>query len=86
LISEIPEDTTYFRVNVVEILNNNVRHGGGTVFNRGTGKIAFGTLAEYFGPCPSKSPQEYGLYEFTVFAYNSNDMLVGIGSHQEKFP
>ena len=85
-VSDIPEDTKYFRVSVIDIQNNNYNHGGGTVYNRGTGKIAYGTLGNYKGPCPSRSPQGYGTYEFTVLAYDSNDGVVGIGSHVEEFP
>ena len=85
-ISDIPEGTEYFGVNVIDIQNNNHRHGGGTVYNRGTGKIGLGTLGEYYGPCPSKSPHGYGTYEFTVLAYNSDDVVIGIGSHSKEFP
>jgi phosphatidylethanolamine-binding protein (PEBP) family uncharacterized protein len=85
-ISDIPAGTEYFSVNVIDIQNNNHRHGGGTVYNRGNGKIAYGTLGEYYGPCPSQSPHGYGTYQFTVLAYSSNDVVIGIGSHVKEFP
>ncbi len=71
---------------VVVFRTNNFSHGGGTVYNRGTEKIGLGTLGEYYGPCPSKSPHGYGNYEFTVLAYNSDDVVIGIGSHFKEFP
>ena len=85
-ISDIPAGTEYFQVTAIDIQNNNFSHGGGTVYNRGTGKIGLGTLGEYYGPCPSRSPHGYGTYEFTVLAYNSNDVVIGIGSHVKDFP
>lgn len=85
-ISDIPAGTEYFGVSVIDIQNNNYRHGGGTVYNRGNGKIGYGTLGEYYGPCPSKSPHKYGTYQFTVLAYNSDDVVIGIGSHSKEFP
>ena len=85
-VSDIPEGTEYFGVNVIDVQNNNYNHGGGTVYNRGKGIIAYGTLGEYNGPCPSKSPYGYGIYEFTVLAYNSRDVVIGIGSCSKEFP
>ena len=85
-ISDIPAGTEYFRVDVIDIQNNNFSHGGGTVYNRGKGKIGLGSLGEYYGPCPSKSPHGYGNYEFTVLAYNSDDVVIGIGSASKEFP
>ena len=85
-ISDIPAGTEYFTVTAIDIQNNNFSHGGGTVYNRGNGKIGLGTLGEYYGPCPSQSPHGYGTYEFTVLAYNSDDVVIGIGSHFKDFP
>jgi phosphatidylethanolamine-binding protein (PEBP) family uncharacterized protein len=85
-IKDIPAGTEYFKVSAIDIQNNNFSHGGGTVYNRGTGKIGLGTLGEYYGPCPSQSPHGYGTYEFTVLACNSKDVVIGVGSHYKDFP
>ena len=85
-VSNFPEDTAYFEVKVIDIQNNDYDHGGGTVTNDGTGKIPYGSLSNYLGPCPSQAPTGTGTYEFTVFAFNTNDSLIGKGSSHKEFP
>lgn len=85
-VSNVPKDTAYFKVKVIDIQNNDYDHGGGKVSNDGKGIIPYGSLTDYQGPCPSQAPSGTGYYEFTVLAYNANDSLVGKGSSQKEFP
>ena len=85
VVSDIPAGTIYFKVNAFDSLNN-YDHGGGKVMNDGTGKIAYGSVPNYKGPCPMQSPYHYGIYEFTVSAHNANDEMIGIGYYSRRFP
>jgi ABC-type oligopeptide transport system substrate-binding subunit len=85
IVSNIPAGTLYFRVSVFDTLNN-YDHGGGKVMNDGTGKIAYGSVPDYKGPCPRQSPHLYGIYEFQVSAHNANDEMIGIGKYSRRFP
>ena len=85
IVSNIPADTLYFYVSVYDTLNG-YDHGGGKVMNDGTGIIAYGSVPNYKGPCPGQSPYQYGIYEFTVNAYNSNDEKIGTGMYSRRFP
>ncbi len=85
-IINVPEDTTHFKVKVIDIQNNDYDHGGGTVSNNGTGSIPYGSLSRYVGPCPSQSPTGSSNYQFIVFAYKSDDEVVGKGIVNKIFP
>jgi hypothetical protein len=85
IVSNIPADTLYFDVSVIDTLNG-YDHGGGKVMNDGTGIIAYGSVPNYKGPCPVQSPFQYGIYEFTVNAHNSNDERIATGIYSRRFP
>jgi len=85
-VLDVPKDTAYFKVKVIDIQNNDYDHGGGKVSNDGKGIIPYGSLLNYQGPCPSQAPTGTGTYEFTVLAYNSKDTLIGNGSSHREFP
>ncbi len=85
-VSDVPEDTVYFKVKVIDIQNNDYDHGGGKVNNDKTGIIPYGTLSGYQGPCPSQAPTGTGTYDFTVIAYDANDSPIAKGSSYREFP
>jgi hypothetical protein len=84
VVKNVPQNTTTFYVDLVNLNNPGSPHGGGYVQNDGTGVIGPGTIKGYYwGPDPP--PPIRHDYEITVVAMDW-DLTIGIGKLAKIFP
>jgi phosphatidylethanolamine-binding protein (PEBP) family uncharacterized protein len=83
-VSGIPKGTKYLRVELKDLDVPSWDHGGGKVAYKGSSIIPAGSLKSgYNGPCP---PSGSHRYQFTVYAVDEKDTIIGVGKATEKFP
>lgn len=84
-VLDIPENTKFLKVNMIDLDMPAVKHGGGEVPYAGSSKIEEGALSSYYGPCPL--PGSVHSYEITVQALASdNKTVIGQGKAIRKYP
>lgn len=83
-VSNIPEGTISFKVQLRDLDAPDYNHGQGIVPNDGSGIIArkavpngFGVKNRYRGPCPPSGAHNY---EFTVSALDKDGNVLAVGS------
>ncbi len=81
-VGNVPEGTKSFKVKLIDFQARSYNHGGGTVDNDGSGKIAEGALDSYKGPCP---PSGKHTYQFTVKALDGEGDTLASGTAKQKF-
>jgi len=83
-VTDIPEETKYLKVTMVDIDMPTYDHGGGEVTYNGTSTITEGTLKTYSGPCPPPGIEH--TYEITVQALPADKkIIIGQGKSIKKF-
>jgi phosphatidylethanolamine-binding protein (PEBP) family uncharacterized protein len=85
-VTNIPQETKYLRVIMVDLDMPAYNHGGGEVYYNGSATtiIKEGALESYAGPCP---PIGTHSYEITVQALSADKKLIlGHGKAVRKFP
>jgi hypothetical protein len=83
-VTDIPEETKYLKVTMVDLDMPTYDHGGGEVTYNGISTITEGTLKAYSGPCPPPGTEH--TYEITVQALSADKKLViGQGKAIKKF-
>ena len=83
-VGNIPDDTKYLKVRMVDLDKPTYNHGGGKVKYRGSGTIPAGALKSWRGPNPPGDSVHS--YQFTVKSINSKGQVTGIGKAVRKFP
>ena len=84
-VFDIPEDTRFLKINMIDLDMPAVKHGGGEVPYVGSSKIKEGALSSYYGPCPL--PGSVHSYELTVQALASdNNTVISQGKAIRKYP
>lgn len=73
-IMNIPQETKFLRLMVVDLDMSTYDHGGGEVPYDGSTTISEGSLKSYAGPCPPPGVEHS--YEITVQALNADKKLV----------
>lgn len=81
-VGNVPEGTKSFKVKMIDFQARKYKHGGGTVENDGSGKIAEGALKSYKGPCP---PSGKHTYQFTVKALDAEGDTLASGKAKQRF-
>lgn len=83
-VTDVPPDTAFLSVKMVDLNKPSYPHGGGEVAYTGDGVIPEGALGKYAGPCP---PIGQHTYRFTVQALNAEkDLVLGTGESERLFP
>ena len=83
IVRGIPAGTASLSFRMTDLDVPSYDHGGGTVANDGSGKVARGAFT-YVGPCP---PSGSHRYQFAVTALNaSGDTILGRGTAMRVFP
>ena len=83
-VTNIPQETKYLRVMMVDLNYLVYDHGGGEVAYNGSRIIMEGALESYAGPCP---PGETHSYQITVQALSADKKLIlGHGYAVKKYP
>lgn len=83
-VSGIPRGTKYLKVKLKDLDVPSWNHGGGKVAYKGSSIIPAGSLKNgYNGPCPPSGSHQY---QFTVYAINERNVVIGIGKATKKFP
>ncbi len=83
-VSGIPKGTKYLKVELKDLDVPSWNHGGGKVAYKGSSIIPAGSLKSgYNGPCP---PSGSHRYQFTVYAVNVKNVIIGVGKATKKFP
>jgi len=83
-VTNIPQETKYLRVMMVDLDYLVYDHGGGEVAYNGSRIIMEGALESYAGPCP---PGETHSYKITVQALSADKKLIlGHGYAIRKYP
>jgi phosphatidylethanolamine-binding protein (PEBP) family uncharacterized protein len=83
-VRNIPQETKYLRVMMVDLDYAAYDHGGGEVSYNGSAIIMEGALASYAGPCP---PGVTHSYQITVQALSADKKLIfGRGYAVRKYP
>ena len=82
-VTNIPEETKYLRVSMVDLDLFRMDHGGGEVPYTGLKTISEGAILPFLGPCPT----EQNSYEITVQALSADKKLIlGHGKAVRKYP
>ena len=83
-VANIPEETKYLRVSMVDLNLFRMDHGGCKVPYTGTNTISEGAILQFLGPCP-EGP--HSLYELTVQALSVDKKLIlGHGKAVRRYP
>ena len=84
-VSGIPEGTTRFYIELIDLNNPGFSHGGGFIDYDGSGIIRRGSIeGQYGGPNPP--PPIVHSYEITVKAMDTQGTIVGVGKRVNRFP
>ena len=84
-VLDIPENTKFLKVNMIDLDMPAVNHGGGEVPHVGLSEIKEGALSSCYGPCPL--PGSVHSYELTVQALASdNKTVISQGKAIRKYP
>jgi phosphatidylethanolamine-binding protein (PEBP) family uncharacterized protein len=84
IVSNIPQETKYLRVKMVDLDFLVYNHGGGEVSYNGSTTIKEGALVSYYGPCPPHGVTHE--YEITVQALSADKQIViGHGKAVRKY-
>ncbi|WP_419662329.1 putative phosphatidylethanolamine-binding protein [Desulfosarcina variabilis str. Montpellier] len=84
-VLDIPQNTSFLKVNMIDLDMPAVKHGGGEIPYDGSSKIKEGALDSYYGPCPL--PGSVHSYEITVQALASDDKtVISQGKAIRKYP
>ena len=82
-VNNIPEETKYLRVGMVDLDLFRMDHGGSEVPYTGLKTISEGAILPFLGPCPSETHS----YEITVQALSADKKLIlGHGKAVRKYP
>lgn len=82
-VNNIPEETKYLRVSMVDLDLFRMDHGGCEVPYTGLKTISEGAILPFLGPCPSETHS----YEITVQALSADKKLIlGHGKAVRKYP
>jgi phosphatidylethanolamine-binding protein (PEBP) family uncharacterized protein len=83
-VTNIPQETKYLRVVMVDLDYVVYNHGGGDISYNGSAIIKEGALKSYAGPCP---PDVVHSYKITVQALSADKKLIlGHGYAVRKYP
>jgi phosphatidylethanolamine-binding protein (PEBP) family uncharacterized protein len=83
-VKNIPPETKFLKVEMVDLDLKTYDHGGGEVAHDGSNIMSKGALKSYAGPCPPVGVEHS--YEITVQALNANKKLIlGQGKAVRKF-
>jgi phosphatidylethanolamine-binding protein (PEBP) family uncharacterized protein len=83
-VGNIPHETKYLEVKMVDLDMPTYDHGGGEVAYDGSDSISEGSLKSYTGPCPPPGVEH--TYEITVKALSDDKKLIlGHGKAVRKF-
>ena len=83
-LNNVPKETKFIDVYMIDLNFSAGRHGGGMVAYDGSGMIKEGALKSYNGPCPRDGQHSY---QFTIDALNADkSMIVGQGKTTIKYP
>jgi len=83
-VTNIPEETKYLRVSMVDLNLFRMDHGGCEVPYTGTNTIGEGAILPFLGPCP-EGPHSF--YEITVQALSADKKLIlGHGKAVRRYP
>jgi phosphatidylethanolamine-binding protein (PEBP) family uncharacterized protein len=74
IVDNIPKETKYLQVEVVDLNMKSYDHGGGEVTYDGLNTIKEGALKSFDGPCPP--PRTEHSYEITVKALSADKKLI----------
>ncbi|MEW6603035.1 MAG: hypothetical protein AB1499_18840 [Nitrospirota bacterium] len=84
IVENIPVDTKFLIVKMVDLDMPSYDHGGGEVAYIGSSTISEGALGSYAGPCPPPGVEHS--YEITVQALSADKKLIlGQGKAVRKF-
>lgn len=84
LVTNIPKETKFLKVEMVDLDMPTYDHGGGEVSYDGSNTIKEGALKTYAGPCPPPGVEHS--YEITVKALSADKKLIlGHGKAIRKF-
>ncbi len=84
LITNIPQETKFLKVEMVDLDMPMYDHGGGEVVYAGSDIISEGSLKSYSGPCPPAGVEHS--YEITVPPLNpAKKLILGQGKKMKKF-
>ncbi len=81
-VSGVPDKTNYLKISMFDHEYNH-DHGTVTMLWVGVGNFAKDAFEGLQGPCPPGDP---GRYEITVKAIDENEVVIGIGSKERRFP
>jgi len=82
-VNNIPEETKYLRVKMVDLDLSRMDHGGSEVPYTGLKTINEGAILPFLGPCPSETHS----YEITVQALSADKkFILGHGKAVRKYP
>ena len=83
-VNNIPEETKYLRVSMVDLNLYRMDHGGGDVPYTGLKTISEGAILPFLGPCP-EGPHSF--YEITVQALSADkNLILGHGIAVRRYP
>ena len=83
-VNNIPEETKYLKVSMVDLNLLRMDHGGCEVPYTGLKTISEGAILPFLGPCP-EGP--HSLYEITVQALSADKKLIlGHGKAVRRYP
>jgi phosphatidylethanolamine-binding protein (PEBP) family uncharacterized protein len=74
IVTNIPSETKFLKVEMVDLDLTTYDHGGGEVAHDGSNTISEGALKSYAGPCPPTGVEHS--YEITVQALNANKKII----------